>query len=78
LFGENKKLFYENKPIIESFLSKNNFKYSKGVKSIIKFKYYNYELLNGNKAPVIANVNKKKEYSIGQLTLKFIIICLFI
>ncbi|KAL6628781.1 hypothetical protein U3516DRAFT_739054 [Neocallimastix sp. 'constans'] len=55
LFGENKKLFYENKPIIESFLSKNNFKYSKGVKSIIKFKYYNYELLNGNKAPVIAN-----------------------
>jgi len=43
MFGDKRKLFYENKPIIEKFLSKNNFKHSKGVKSIIKFKDYNYE-----------------------------------
>jgi len=61
------KLFNENKPIIERFLSKNNFKPSKGVKSIIKFNDYNYELLNGgpsypNEAPVIENVYKEKVF----------------
>ncbi|KAL6617971.1 hypothetical protein U3516DRAFT_747802 [Neocallimastix sp. 'constans'] len=44
----------------ERFLRKNKFKHSKGVKTLIKFKDYNYELLNGgpvvpNKASVIAN-----------------------
>ncbi|KAL6632383.1 hypothetical protein U3516DRAFT_735658 [Neocallimastix sp. 'constans'] len=79
---DNRKLFYENKSIVERFLRKNNFKHSKGVKNIIKFKDYNYELLNGgpvvqNKASVIANVynkEKNKEYSIGLLTLRFIYI----
>ncbi|KAG4097405.1 hypothetical protein H8356DRAFT_1353973 [Neocallimastix lanati (nom. inval.)] len=81
---DNRKLFYENKSIVERFLRKNNFKHSKGVKNIIKFKDYNYELLNGgpvvqNKASVIANVynkEKNKEYSIGLLTLRFVIISL--
>jgi len=31
MFGDNGKLFYENKPVIEKSLSKNNFKHSKGV-----------------------------------------------
>jgi len=65
MFGDNGKLFYENKPVIERSLYKNNFKHSKGVKSIIKFNDYNFELLNGgpsvqNKATIIANVYKKK------------------
>ena len=58
-------------------------KYSKGVKRIFKSIDYDYKLLNGgddvsNKTTVIANVYMKKEYSIGLLTLKFIIIHLFI
>jgi len=40
MFGDNGQLYYENKPVIERFLSKNNFSHDKTVKSIIKCKDY--------------------------------------
>ncbi|KAG4083688.1 hypothetical protein H8356DRAFT_1089346 [Neocallimastix lanati (nom. inval.)] len=50
MLGDNGKLFFENKPVIERSLSKDNFKHSKGVKIIIKFKNYNYESLKGRRS----------------------------
>jgi len=80
MLGNKGKLYYENKAVIERYLSNNNFKNQKKLK--VYLNYRDYKVLNGglgvsNKAPVISNVYKK-EYSIGLLTLKFIKACMFI
>jgi len=63
VYGDNGKLHYENKPVIERFKDKNNMKYSTQVKCILKCKEYPYELKFNehgifNKEPYIVNVMK--------------------
>jgi len=65
MYGDNGHLFYENKPVIERFLSNNNVGYDKRVKSILKCKNYKFDLIFGahgisNKDPIIVNLNKKR------------------
>ena len=67
MFGDNGQLYYENKPVIERFLSNNNFKRDRTVKSIIKCRDYDFKLLFGahgfsNRAPAVVNVNKNRVY----------------
>jgi len=67
MFGDNGQLYYENKPVIERFLSNNNFKHDRTVKSIIKCRDYDFKLLFGahgfsNRAPAVVNVNKNRVY----------------
>jgi len=65
MFGDNGNLFYENKPVIERFLSKNNIGYDRQQKSILKCREYDFDLkfsAHGiiNKELFIVNVIKQK------------------
>jgi len=64
MYGDNGKLYYENKPVIERFESRDNVGYDRHIKSILKGKKYNFNLIfcaHGflNKEPLTVNVNKK-------------------
>jgi len=65
MYGDNGNLYYENKPLNERFVNKNNVNYDNHIKSIIKCKNYTYDLVfcaHGvlNKKPIFVNVNKKR------------------
>jgi len=65
MYGDNENLHYENKPVIERFLSPTNFAYHNEVKTILKCKEYQFELKFGahgvsNKEPIVVNMKKKR------------------
>jgi len=64
-YGDNGYLHYENKPVIERFKHENNFKFDKFVKTILKCKEYDFDVLFNahtvlSDVPVIVNLNKKR------------------
>jgi len=76
MYGDNGNLYYENKPVNERFLSKDNVGYSKSIKSIFKCKEYNFDLLfcaHGilNEEPVFVNLNKIRVKGYTQDTKKY-------
>jgi len=65
MYGDNGKLYYENKPVNKRFKSKNNEGFDSRVKSILKCKNYDFNLIfiaHGvrNRELVIVNLNKKR------------------
>jgi len=65
MFGDNGKLFFENKPVIERFGSKDNVGYDNHIKSILKCKSYSFNLIfcahgSLNIELVTVNLNKKR------------------
>jgi len=67
MYGDNGNLHYENKTVIERFLSPTNFAYHREVKSILKCKEYKFKLKFGahgisNKEPIVVNMKKLRVY----------------
>jgi len=62
-YGDNGYLHYENKPVIERFKHKNNFKIDKSIKTILKGRKYDFNVLFNSHGilsdiPIIVNLNK--------------------
>jgi len=65
MYGDNGKLYYENKPVIERFKNENNMGYENEIKTILKCKEYNYDLLFNahgvlNKEVVVVNLKRMR------------------
>jgi len=65
MYGDNGKLHYENKPVIERFKNKKNMNFRNVVKTILKCKTYDFDLLFNahgplNKELFIVNLIRKR------------------